>query len=213
LPSAGGTVLLSQSQINNQTAWLSLETEVGFSTIPNVNYSSNGSYITDFFIDNNIAFTSENVTLLAPIIKMYATQKLNNPNLNAQQFQNQLTQYLRREVDIQNNFLDGVLSRLRSNKGLPNQQQLPERAISSRISGGQSKVELYEVFKAINDKWIAGADYNTKTLFEDILFLDRASRNVGDSIIIDIFALKNMFNKTSLNQAMSVFVFISEFIA
>jgi hypothetical protein len=210
LPSAGGTVLLSQSQINNQTAWLSLETEVGFSTIPNVNYSSNGSYITDFFIDNNIAFTSENVTLLAPIIKMYATQKLNNPNLNAQQFQNQLTQYLRREVDIQNNFLDGVLSRLRSNKGLPNQQQLPERAISSRISGGQSKVELYEVFKAINDKWIAGADYNTKTLFEDILFLDRASRNVGDSIIIDIFALKNMFNKTSLNQAMSVFVFISE---
>jgi hypothetical protein len=40
LPSAGGTVLLSQSQINNQLAWLSLETEVGFSTIPNVRYSS-----------------------------------------------------------------------------------------------------------------------------------------------------------------------------
>ena len=210
LPSEGGTVLLSQSKINNQLAWLSLETEVGFSTIPNIIYSSTGSYITDFFIDNNIAFTSQNVTLLAPIIKMYATQKLNNPNLNALQFQNQLTQYLRREVDIQNNFLDGVLSRLRSDRGLPNQQQLPERAISSRISGGQSKVELYEVFKAINDKWIAGADYNTKTLFEDFMFLDRASRDVGNSLIIDIFALKNMFNEKSLNQAMSVFVFVSE---
>ena len=210
LPSAGGTVLLSQSRINNQLAWLSLETEVGFSTIPNVIYSSTGSYITDFFIDNNIAFTSQNVTLLAPIIKMYATQKLNNPNLTDSQFQNQLTQYLGREVDIQNNFLNGVLSRLRSDRGLPNQQQLPERVISSRISGGQSKVELYEVFKALNDKWIAGADYNTKTLFEDFMFLDRASRDVGNSLIIDIFALKNMFNKTSLNQAMSVFVFISE---
>ena len=210
LPSAGGTVLLSQSQINNQQAWLSLETEVGFSTIPNVRYSSIGSYITDFFIDNNIAFTSENVTLLAPIIKMYATQKLNNPNLTASQFQNQLTQYLGREVDIQNNFLDGVLSRLRSDRGLPNQQQLPERVINSRITGGQSKVELYEVFKALNDKWIAGADYNSKTLFEDFMFLDRASRNIGDTLIINIFALKNMFNKTSLNQAMSVFTFVSE---
>ena len=93
LPSRGGNLTLSQSQINNRGAWTSLETEVGFSTIPNVRYSSTGSYITDFFIDNNIAITTENVTLLARIIKMYATQKLDNPNLNAIQFQNQLSQY------------------------------------------------------------------------------------------------------------------------
>ena len=207
LPSAGGTVLLSQSQINNQQAWVSLETEVGFSTIPNVRYSSIGSYITDFFIDNNIAFTSQNVTLLAPIIKMYATQKLNNPNLSASQFQNQLSQYLGRENNLQNDFLNGVLLRVSAN--LPNQQQLPERAISSRITGGQSKVEMYEVFKSLNDKWIAGGDYKTKTLFEDFMFLDRASRNIGETIIIDIFALQNMFNKNSLNNAMSVFTFVS----
>jgi hypothetical protein len=214
LPSAGGNLTLSQSQINNIQAWTALETEVGFSTIPNVRYSSIGSYITDFFIDNNIAFTSDNVTLLAPIIKMYATQKLNNPNLNAIQFQNQLSQYLNRETLIQNNFLNGVLSRLR--KDLPDQVQLPERVINSVISGDQSKVENYEVFKALNDKWIAGGDWKTKTLFEDMLFLDRASRNIGDSILLDIFDLKYMFGvggKTagdfSLNQAMSVFTFIS----
>jgi hypothetical protein len=214
LPSAGGNLTLSQSQINNRQAWTALETEVGFSTIPNVRYSSIGSYITDFFIDNNIAFTSDNVTLLAPIIKMYATQKLNNPNLNAIQFQNQLSQYLNRETLIQNNFLNGVLSRLR--KDLPDQVQLPERVINSVITGDQSKVENYEVFKALNDKWIAGGDWKTKTLFEDMLFLDRASRNIGDSILLDIFDLKYMFGvggKTpgdfSLNQAMSVFTFIS----
>jgi hypothetical protein len=207
LPRAGSNVTLSQSQINNRQAWITLETQVGFSTIPNVRYSSLGSYITDFFIDNNIEFTSENVTLLAPIIKMYATQKLDNPNLSAAQFQNQLSQYLQRETGLQNNFLNGVLTGLR--KSLPDQQQLPERAINSVITGEQSKVENYEVFKALNDKWIAGGDYKTKTLFEDILFLDRASRNIGDTILIDIFELKNMFNTKSLNQAMSVFTFIS----
>ena len=207
LPREGSNVTLSQSQINNRQAWIALETQVGFSTIPNVRYSSLGSYITDFFIDNNIEFTSENVTLLAPIIKMYATQKLNNPNLSASQFQNQLSQYLQRETGLQNNFLNGVLTGLR--KSLPNQQQLPERAINSVITGEQSKVENYEVFKALNDKWIAGGDYKTKTLFEDILFLDIASRNIGDTILIDIFELKNMFNTNSLNQAMSVFTFIS----
>jgi hypothetical protein len=207
LPSAGSNVTLSQSQTNNRQAWTALETQVGFSTILNVRYSSLGSYITDFFIDNNIEFTSENVILLAPIIKMYATQKLNNPSLSAAQFQNQLSQYLQRETGLQNNFLNGVLTGLRKN--LPDQVQLPERTINSVITGEQSKVENYEVFKALNDKWIAGGDYKTKTLFEDILFLDRASRNIGDTILIDIFELKNMFNTNSLNQAMSVFTFIS----
>jgi len=214
LPTRGGTLSLSQSQINNRAAWIALETEVGFSTIPNVRYSATGSYITDFFVDNNIEFTAQNVILLSPIIKMYATQKLINPSLNRVQFQTQLSQYLQRETSLQNNFLNGVLSKLRAS--LPDQQQLPERKISSVITGEQSKVENYEVFKALNDKWIAGGDYKTKTLFEDILFLDRASRNIGDTILLDIFDLKTMFGvggdkpgEYSLNQAMSVFTFIS----
>jgi hypothetical protein len=213
LPQAGSDLTLSQSQSSNSQAWLALETEVGFSTILNVRYSSLGSYITDFFIDNNIEFTSQNVTLLAPIIKMYATQKLKNPSISAAQFQTQLNQYLQQEVGLQNNFLNGVLTGVR--KTLPNQQQLPERVINSVITGEQSKVENYEVFKALNDKWVAGGDYTTKTLFEDILFLDRASRNIGDTILLDIFDLKAMFGvggdpgEYSLNQAMSVFTFIS----
>lgn len=207
LPRRGGTLSLSQSQINNRAAWTTLDTEVGFSTIPNVRYSSTGSYITDFFIDNNIEFTSQNVVLLAPLIKMYATQKLNTPTLTPSQFKTQLSSYLEREDGFLDYFLDGVLSGLR--KVLPNQQQLPERAIKSVITGEQSKVENYEVFKALNDKWIAGGDYKTKTLFEDILFLDRASRNIGDTILIDIFDLKSMFSVKSLNQAMSVFTFMS----
>ena len=207
LPTRGGGVTLTQSKLTNPRAWLALETEVGFSTIPNVIYSSNGSYITDFFVDNNIEFSEQNVVLLAQIIKMYATQKLKLPTITISQFKNQITQYLKVETDLQNNFLNGVLTGL--NKALPSQQQIPPQQIQSSISGEQSKVENYEVFKALNDKWIAGGDFTTKTLFEDIMFLDRASRNIGDTILIDIFDLKSMFNEKSLNQAMSVYTFIS----
>jgi len=213
LPTRTGNVTLQQSKTQNTAAWLTLETEVGFSTIPNVIYSSQGSYITDFFVENNIEFTSRNITLLAPLIKMYATAKLQSPGLTPAQFKNQLNGYLQQETNIQNNFINDVMAGVRVK--LPDQQQLPERVITSAISGEQSKVENYEVFKALNDKWISGADFKNQTLFEDILFLDRASRNIGETILLDIFDLKNMFGigskqgEYSLNQAMSVFTFIS----
>ena len=207
LPTKGGGVTLTQSKNANPEAWFMLETEVGFSTIPNVVYSSNGSYITDFFVDNNIEFTPQNVILLAQIIKMYATQKVKSPTISVSQFKNQIVQYLGIETELQNNFLNGLLTGLE--RALPSQQQVPQQTIQSAVTGEQSKVENYEIFKALNDKWIAGGDFTNKTLFEDIMFLDRASRNIGDTILIDIFDLKNMFNENSLNQAMSVYTFIS----
>ena len=207
LPTRTSSLSLSQSKLLNPRAWLALETEVGFSTINKVVYSSTGSYITDFFIDNNIEFTTENVVLLAPIIKMYATQKLKNQNTTVSQFQAQINQYLTNESVLQDNFLNLVLDGVR--RDLPNQEQLPEKTIQSALDGQQSKVENYEVFKSLNDKWISGGDYKTKTLFEDILFLDRASRNIGDTILLDIFEMRNMFNQKSINESMSVYTFIS----
>ena len=54
-----------------------MRTYVGFSDIPELSYKNSGSYITDFFVDFNVAFTEDNVRIFAPIIKIYATQKLN----------------------------------------------------------------------------------------------------------------------------------------
>jgi hypothetical protein len=207
LPSLSNTITLSASKTRYPNAWRALENEVGFSTIANLIYDNNGSYITDFFIDNNIEFTENNVVLLAPIIKMYATQKLYTPTSSSATFKSTLQTYLGLTSEFQNNILNQVLTRVR--KDLPNQQELPERAIQSVIDGQQSKVENYEVFKALNDKWIAGSDYTSKTLFEDFMFLDRASRNIGDTIIVDIFDLKNILSENSLNMEMSVFTFIS----
>lgn len=207
LPTRNNNLLLSQSIAQNPQAWRTLELEVGFSTIPNVNYSFSGSYITDFFVDNNIEFTADNVQLLNQIIKMYATFKLKNPNSSVTEFKTQIQNYLNNQDLLQGNFLNGVLRGL--NKNLPNQYQIPQGRVNSVITGEQSKIESYEIFKALNDKWIAGGDFKTKTLFEDILFLDRASRNIGQTVLIDIFDIRSMLNANSLNNAMSVFNLIS----
>jgi hypothetical protein len=51
---------------------------------------------------------------------------------------------------------------------------------------------LWETFKTLNDTWISGYDFSDKTLFEDVLLLDRASRDVGNKILVDIFEIKDL---------------------
>jgi hypothetical protein len=207
LPSFNGAITLAQSKAAYSQAWLALETEVGFSTITNLRYTDQGSYITDFFIDNNIEFSVNNVVLCSQLIKQYATQKLNVPTINSTQFKTNIDTYLGGTDALQTIFLNQILTQVR--KDLPDQIELPERKIQSVIDGQQSKVENYEVFKALNDKWISGGNFTNKTLFEDFLFLDRASRNIGDVLLIDIFDLKNTLKSSSINMEMSVFTFLS----
>jgi hypothetical protein len=207
LPSSKGGITLSQSRTQYPLEWATLETEVGFSTIDNLIYTNFGSYITDFFIDNDIKFSVNNIVICAPLIKMYATQKLFTPTITSDSFKTKIQDYLQTETGLQNIFLNDLLNSVRN--ALPNQQQLPEKTIQSVIDGQQSKVENYEVFKALNDKWIAGSDFKNKTLFEDFLFLDRASRNIGDTIILDIFEIKRMLSTNALNMEMSVFTLLS----
>mgnify|MGYP000612973326 CR=1 FL=1 len=52
---------LNNSISSHPLEWAALETYVGFSEIPELVYSDNGSYITDFFIDLNVQFTEKNV--------------------------------------------------------------------------------------------------------------------------------------------------------
>ena len=58
----------------------------------------------------------------------------------------------------------------------------------SKLNEKEAKdfIQYYNNFKAINDKWVAGNNYNSETLLEDILFLDRAGRDIGDKIYINV---------------------------
>lgn len=76
LPSASGSITLEESKARFPEEWKELELTVGFSTIEELRYKNNGSYITDFFIDNNIKFTTDNIEILQQLIKMYAHRNL-----------------------------------------------------------------------------------------------------------------------------------------
>ena len=132
LPSASGGVTLQQSINAHTSEWESLRTEVGYSTIPNLIYSDNGSYITDFFIDFNIEFSVRNIQLCSQLIKMYATQKLVN-GTTASQFRNNLSQYLTNNDTLQNNLLDSVLTTTKAK--LPTQKPPQDQTIQSAVTG------------------------------------------------------------------------------
>jgi hypothetical protein len=206
LPTQGGTTTLAASVAAYRDAWKELQLEVGFSTIPGVRYSDQGSYITDFFVTNDINFTKENVKLCAPLIKIFATQKLSNGGtLTSSQFQNSLETYSDNLIDFHKNIFNNLMTYLQ--KELPNISSVPEGGIKSAIDGEIVKVQYWEMFKALNDKWIAGNTYSEETLLQDFLFIDRASRNVGDKILVDPFVLKDKLR--NLNVGASVFTLIS----
>ena len=203
LPTTGGPTL-AQSKTNYPNEWKALQLYVGFSEIPGLKYTNTGSYITDFFIDNNIQFTVDNIKTFAPIIKIYATQKLNNKNYNGLLLINDMEKYLNDNDAFLDKVLDNMMTKVR--KDLPSVNDSPISKISTELQGEQTKVELWESFKALNDKWIAGGDFKFKTLFEDVILIDRASRDIGSKVLVDIYKLKQSLYDINTKASMYAYI-------
>ena len=201
LPTQGGGVTLAQSKAAYPDTWKDLEYYVGFSDIPELKYTDNGSYITDFFVDMNVQFNQKNVKDFAPIIKVFATQKLKNKNINVSDFFSLMNTYLDTTELYQNNVINDLMTGIRN--GLPDivvsNQGLDNKA---PLQGNQTRDELWDMFKAFNDSWIAGADYKNKTLFEDVLLYDRASRDIGQKVLVDIFKIKDDIENNNVTNSM-----------
>ena len=118
LPTQGGGVTLAQSKQQNPKSWEALEYYVGKSSIPELAYKDSGSYITDFFVDLNVLFNEKNVKEFATLIKIYATQKLTNPNLNYTSFYSLMDDYIIESDNYINNVINVMLPAVR--KQLPN---------------------------------------------------------------------------------------------
>lgn len=327
IPVNGNPTLLF-SRVNYPLVWKALETYVGFSTIPELVYKNSGSYITDFFIDLNVAFTEDNVKKFAGIIKIYATQKLNQfqekpiepapppptvqpqvvgittlknlftidiesyenkfravyknseglalyetdysypsitvrretnfiysattlayysaltnsvisttygsistnsndpqfivsqefvqpktftpiPNTTQQNgknaFAEAMSNYLLQVQNFQDKIINNLMAKLQ--KSLANVDFTAEPIKLSKLTGEpQPKSELWETFKALNDKWISGNDYKTKTLFEDLLLLDRANKNIGDKVLVDVFGVSDLL--VNINATSSLYTYV-----
>lgn len=140
------------------------------------------SLISDFFIDNNIEFTSENIIKTRQLIRLYAQKKLENPNINKNEFTKLINNFLIDQRDLQTNVLNLIFKYLNTNL----KDIVVKNNSGSAVSGDAGKLTLYNTFKAFNDKWIAGSDLKNVTLFEDFLFMDRANSDLGDTFVVDI---------------------------
>lgn len=189
VPTEGSDVTWNDLITNHPEAWTSLMLNVGFSTVTGLTYDGESSFITDFFPENDIAFNSQNIQTFSKLIKIYATQKYLVSNYNNTSFTAETNTYLTELDDFRDNIFVGMMSRVVSQ--LPTVKTTSENIDSTNVEGLQSKLEYYGLFKAINDKWVSGTNYNEETLFEDILLLDRANRNIGDKVIVDIFDVIN----------------------
>jgi hypothetical protein len=199
-------ITLAQSKLAYPEAWKAMETYVGFATTTGLTYSNSGSYYTDFFPTLNVEFTESNVKNFSSLIKIFGTQKsLNNGVYTNTDFITGINNFY-----INNNeYLNYVLSQLipTLQKELPNVTQTTEKPILSAVDGLQPKIELYEAFKSFNDKWIAGSEFKDRTLYQDVMFLDRANRDIGDKVLVDVYKLKDFFSgTTSLNTRIIDFV-------
>jgi hypothetical protein len=192
LPTAGGSITLAQSKTQYPQTWKALETYVGFSEIPKLVYTDNGSYITDFFIDMDMEFNENNVKFYAPMIKLYASQKLVDSNLDMKKFYELMNTYIGKGESYLNLILDDTLLKTRAKLGTINVTTENNGVKFTEFNGEQTRLELWETLKAVNDKWISGGDFKTKTLFEDVLIVDRASRDIGQKIFVDIFKVKDL---------------------
>jgi len=199
VPGDAGTTL-AQSIGTFPEVWSALQNKIGFSSIPDLQYTNSGSYYTNFFKDFGIAFTETNVNELYQIIKMYAGAKLADNSLTPAQFYSAFSDFLTLQEKFQFNAMNHTFIQL--NKNLPNVTETRVNNTISSVDGKTTKVELWETFKNLNDKWIAGGDFETRTLFEDFLFMDRGNRDVGNQIIVDVMSLLGYLQSKSATFSM-----------
>ena len=207
LPTNGGTITLQQSINLNPLAWDAMKLYVGEYADTNFIYSDNGSYLTDFFVGMDVEFNVSNVESLSQIIKIYASKKDENPNITSTEFYNLFNEFMEQQLKFQTDVLNHVFLNL--NKKLPTVNITLNEAFLSGVDGDQPKNELYETFKRLNDKWIAGQDFKTRTVFEDFIIMDRAGRPAKD-IIVDIDDFRNFLSRE--NSSKSVFALIGSLI-
>ena len=163
----------------------------------------------NFFINNNIELSKENIILFRPLIFIYSgwvnRQTKLNPSFTPTKtlFQNYIISnvYVNPSINLfGTSTLNGSSYRLSLflTTLIGNFKTLNLQVESNRITffdgynNKALKVELYNFFKSMNDKWIAGNSIGQRSLLEEFLFLDKANKDIGDQYYFDISRLTNM---------------------
>ena len=149
-------------------------------------------YYEDFFIYFDIELSEENVLLFRPLILIYAGYRKSGGTNTKTAFQD----YIKNNIFIKNpvNDVGGSSHRLSlflnlltaEFDGLKVEAEAPSIKIVSGYNNKDTKIELYNYFKSFNDKWTAGNSIGQRLLMEEFLFLDKANKDIGDKLYLNI---------------------------
>jgi len=170
-------------------------------------------YYLEFFSVNNIKLTEDNIKRHRPFAQIYGGYRKNGGAASRSSFLN----YLKNEVIIKNTggniIAEGsdirfryFLTQLLVN--FPNLDSKKSKNPASRIdmfrgyNSDNTKLELYNTFKSFNDKWTSGNSIGQRLLLEEFLFLDKANRDIGDKLYLNIDRFKDLLQPKNLKQSL-----------
>ena len=156
----------------------------------------------NFFIDNNVEVTEENVLIFRPLVYIYAGFKKLNLTTTFKDYLEQ--NILLPSINRYNTFMNELLP-LFSKLKIEEEQSRIE--FFDGYNNRPLKVELYNFFKSMNDKWIAGNSIGQRSLLEEFLFIDKANKDIGDEYYFDLTRLTMLEDEKNLK--MSLFSAIS----
>jgi hypothetical protein len=131
----------------------------------------------------NIEFTKENVETCEELIKRYSLQKFyaisNGNTYNKTNFISYINNLLQENLDTQKNLTNQVFQYL--NDKIPG-VSLQTNTNQGNVKGDINKLSTYVQLQTFNNRWVAGSDLLTRTLFEDFLFMNTANADIGDQL-------------------------------
>ena len=167
---------------------------------------------------DGMEFSVANIVDFAPFIKLYATHCNQYGPTQANEFLNKFITQIDSTQSTQELYISNLLEELKKNikQNLETDNTTINVVTDDRpeVKSDDIKLELYNQFKTINDRWVSGTNLTDQTLFEKFLFLDRANQDIGDQAIIniwDILQLDSPFtdtNSKTLTQSVSSYLSI-----
>lgn len=171
-----------------------------------------GGYYHDFFVINNIDETEENIKQFRPLIFLYAGKRATGIPLSGLTKPDFVTYLNSTIVNPVKNSATGVSSPSTRLELFLGNLTLKIKSDDFRIKAKKEtdskkrgynddliKLELYNYFKSFNDKWTSGNSIGQRTLMEEFLFLDKANRDIGNQVFLDMERIYSLMSEKNEN--------------
>ena len=154
-------------------------------------------YYENFFAQNNVELSLDNILNFRPLVLIYGGFKKQGNN-------GSFVDYIKSNIIVSgSNRFSKLLTKVIQTFRNTDFKASNDRT-NIKIQGGYNQrelnIELYNYFKAINDKWIAGNSIGQRLLMDEFLFLDKANRDIGDRLYLDLDRLVDVVDEKNINQ-------------